>query len=139
MRQPFARMYVHLVWAPWDRLPLITPEIEPRIYRCITAEAHRLRAQVLAIGGIDDHVHVLVRYPPSVAISDLVKQMKGVSSRLVHDQIAPGGFFKWQGSYGTFSIAERDVSMVRRYVHRQKEHHRTGRLNATLERTTTDD
>ncbi|HEU0298284.1 MAG TPA: IS200/IS605 family transposase [Longimicrobium sp.] len=130
---------VHLVWATWDRLPLITRDIEPRLYRCIAAEAHRLGAEIGAIGGIEDHVHVPARYPPSIPVSELVKQMKGVSSRLVHDQIAPGAFFKWQGSYGAFSIAHRDVPMVRRYVHRQEEHHRIGRLNATLERTEFDD
>jgi len=121
-----------------NRLPLITPDIQPRVYRCIQKEVHRMNAQAIAIGGIADHVHVLVRYPPAVSVSELIKQMKGVSSRLVHDQVA-GDFFKWQGSYGAFSIAERDVAMVRRYVHRQEEHHRTGRLNATLERTMIDD
>jgi len=139
MREPFSRLFVHLVWATWNRLPLITADAQPRIYRCIQSEADRLGAQVIAIGGVEDHVHVLVKYPTSLAISELVKQMKGVSSRLVHDQIAPDGFFKWQGAYGAFSIAERDVPMVRRYVHRQVEHHRTGRLNATLERILLDD
>ncbi len=139
MREPFARLFVHLVWATWDRLPLITPAIQPRIYACIQGEVHRLGAQVIAIGGVEDHVHVLAKYPPSLAISDLLKQVKGVSSRLVNDQIAPGEFFKWQGAYGAFTMAERDVPMVRRYVHRQEEHHRTGRLNATLERTMVED
>ena len=78
MREPFARMFVHLVWATWDRLPLITPAIQPRIYPCIQSEVHRMNAQAIAIGGIEDHVHVLVKYPPSLAISDLLKQMKGV-------------------------------------------------------------
>jgi putative transposase len=84
-------------------------------------------------------VHVLLRYPPAVSVSELVKQMKGVSSRLVQQEIVPGEFFKWQGGYGAFSLAERDVAMVRRYVHRQEEHHRTGRLSAVLERTMMED
>jgi REP element-mobilizing transposase RayT len=91
--------------------------------------------QVGAIGGIEDHVHVLVRYPPTVSISELVKQIKGTSSHLVRQEVGLGGFFKWQGGYGAFSIAQRDVEMVRRYIHRQEQHHRSGRLNATLERT----
>jgi putative transposase len=134
-RDPFTKLFVHLVWATWDRLPLIWPEIRSPLYRCLAAEAHRLGAQVIAIGGIEDHVHVLLRYPPSVSISELVKQMKGVSSHLVQRQLTPHGYFKWQGSYGAFSLADRDVAMVRRYVHRQEEHHRFGRLSAVLERT----
>ncbi|HST61651.1 MAG TPA: IS200/IS605 family transposase [Longimicrobium sp.] len=139
MRDPFSRLYVHLVWATWDRLPLITPAIQPNIYRCIQAEANRLGCRVGAIGGMEDHVHVLVRHPPAVSVSELVKQIKGVSSRLVQQEVRLGEFFKWQGAYGAFSIAERDVEMVRRYIHRQEEHHRTGRLNATLERTMSED
>lgn len=139
MRDPFTRLYAHLVWATWDRLPLITPDIQPHIYRCIQAEATRMGCRIGAIGGIEDHVHVVVRFPPAVAISELVKQIKGVSSRLVQQEVRLGGFFKWQGSYGAFSISQRDVEMVRRYVHRQEEHHRSGRLNAMLERTMTDD
>jgi REP element-mobilizing transposase RayT len=139
MRAPFTKLHVHLVWATWDRLPLITPDIQPRLYRCLAAEAHRLGMQTIAIGGIEDHVHVLLRYPPLVSISEMVKQLKGVSSHLVRQQITPDGFFKWQGSYGAFSLADRDVEMVRRYVHRQEEHHRFGRLSAVLERTAIED
>jgi REP element-mobilizing transposase RayT len=95
--------------------------------------------RVGAIGGIEDHVHVVVRYPPAVSISELVKHMKGVSSRLIQQEVRLGGFFKWQGSYGAFSVSPRDVEMIRRYVHRQEEHHRTGRLNANLERTMIED
>lgn len=139
MRQPFTRLYVHLVWATWDRLPLISPEIRGPVYQCLQAEAWRLKCQVTAVGGIADHVHVLVQCVPSVAVSDLVKHMKGASSRMVNSAVQRDGFFKWQGSYGAFSIAESNVRAVRNYVRRQEEHHRTGRLNATLERTFSDD
>jgi putative transposase len=135
MRKPYASLFVHLVWATWDRLPLITPDIQPRIYRCIQAEAFALGCEVGAIGGIEDHVHVLVRCSPAVSVSNLVKQIKGTSSRIVQREIRPDDFFKWQGSYGAFSIAHNQIEPVRRYIRRQKEHHRTGRLNATLERT----
>ena len=136
MRKPYASLHVHLVWATWDRLPLITPDIQPRIYRCIQAEAFELGCEVGAIGGIEDHVHVLVRCSPAVSVSNLVKQIKGTSSRIVQREILQRGeFFKWQGSYGAFSIARNQIEPVRRYIRRQQEHHRTGRLNATLERT----
>jgi putative transposase len=135
MRDPCARLYVHLVWATWDRLPLLDPALRDRVYRCIIAEAGALRCPVGAIGGIEDHVHVLVRCAPSVAVSDLVKQVKGTSSRLVQREVRSGEYFRWQGSYGAFSIAQSDVPRVRGYVRRQEEHHRTGRLSPALERT----
>ena len=135
MRYPFTRLYVHLVWATWDRLPLITPAVQPRIYRCIQAKAGRMRCQLGAIGGVDDHVHVLVRHPPAVSVSDLVKQIKGASSHLMRQEIRLGELFKWQGGYGAFSVSQRDVEMIRGYIHRQEEHHhRAGTVNAALER-----
>jgi putative transposase len=134
MREPYTRLYVHLVWATWDRLPLIEEEIRDRVYRCILAEAAEMGCSVGAIGGIEDHVHILARCAPAVAVSSLVKQVKGASSRLVQREIRPGDFFKWQGSYGAFSIAETDIPRVRRYIRRQEEHHRTGRLSPALER-----
>ena len=56
MRKPYAQLYVHLVWATWDRLPLIDRALQPRIYRCIQAEALNLGCEFGAIGGIEDHV-----------------------------------------------------------------------------------
>jgi putative transposase len=139
VRKPYANLLVHLVWATWDRLPLITPDIQPRIYRCIQTEAFELGCEVGAIGGIEDHVHVLVQCSPAASVSNLVKQIKGTSSRIIQREIlGRGEFFKWQGSYGAFSIAPNQIEPVRRYIRRQEEHHRTGRLNATLERTFTD-
>ena len=134
MRDPFTRLYVHLVWATWDRLPLITPAVQPRIYRCIQAEAGRMRCRVGAIGGMDDHVHVLVRHPPAVSVSGLTKQIKGASSHLMRQEVRLGEFFKWQGGYGAFSVSQRDVEMIRGYIHRPEEHHRAGTVNAALER-----
>ncbi|HEU0014239.1 MAG TPA: IS200/IS605 family transposase [Longimicrobium sp.] len=128
-------MFVHLVWATWDRRPLLAPEIRNRVYRCIQAEAHRLGCEVYAIGGIEDHVHVLVRFVPTVSVAELVKQVKGASSRLVQTEIRAWEFFKWQGSYGAFTIAANQIEPVRRYIHNQAEHHRTGNLYRALERT----
>jgi putative transposase len=139
MRKPYTQLFVHLVWATWDRLPLLDHALRPRVYRCIQAEAFKLGCEVGAIGGIEDHVHVLARCSPVVSVSNLVKQIKGTSSRLVQRELRPDDFFKWQGSYGAFSIAETNIEAVRRYIRRQEEHHRTGRLNATLERTFIDD
>jgi len=76
MRQPWTQLYVHLVWSTWKRAPLITPELQRRVYAGIQHQASLLGADVIAIGGVADHVHVLARFPARVAISDLVKRMK---------------------------------------------------------------
>jgi REP element-mobilizing transposase RayT len=80
MGKPFTQIYLHLVWATWDRLPLIKPEYESELHLVLAAECVKLNVEVFAVGGLADHVHLLVRIPPTICASDLVKQIKGSSS-----------------------------------------------------------
>ena len=133
MRRTHTQLYVHLVWATWDRAPLITPAIRERVYGAMQHHASKLRSEVIAIGGIEDHVHVLLRLPPTVAVSDLVGRMKGASSYLAAQVL--GKTFKWQGSYGAFSVSRSGLRHVRAYVLNQEAHHRDGTTYAALEAT----
>lgn len=133
MRRNKLRLYLHLVWGTWDRLPLITPEIERRLYRCIEKEANDKGCQVLALNGVADHVHLVVTFPATVTIADLVKQVKGVSSYFVNEALRPPTKFKWQGYYGAFTVSRWDVDKIVWYVKRQKEHHASGDLRPKLE------
>ena len=123
MQAPYTQLYLHLVWATWDRLPLVTSALEQRIYGAITAKCRALRCDPLAIGCVEDHVHLLIRLHATVAVATLVKHVKGSSSHLVTHEIAPDEFFKWQGSYGAFTLAKSDVPRIRSYVEHQKSHH----------------
>jgi putative transposase len=135
---PFVRLYVHLVWATWERAPSLTPEREGAVYGCIRAECERLRCAVLGIGGTENHIHVLVRLSPAVSVSQLVKQLKGVSSHLMNHEYPGGSPFKWQGGYGVFSVQQSTIRQVQEYIVNQKEHHRTNELLPALERDTAD-
>jgi len=121
------------VWATWDRLPLLTGEIRPTVYDCMQAECTGLGVDLVAIGGIEDHVHVLVRTPPSISVSYLVQQLKGVSSHMVNHTIPKDYAFRWQGAYGAFSVSKRLVPLARNYIAHQEEHHRAGTLFGSLE------
>src|SRR5438552_9082654 len=82
LRAPYTELYLHCVWATWDRLPLITPDIEEQIYASIAAKCNDLNCYVLAIGGVTDHVHLLVRFPTTLSVSTLAGEAKGASSHL---------------------------------------------------------
>jgi putative transposase len=123
MRRNFTQLYVHLIWATWDRLPLITPNLKEQIYNVISYECKQLGCSVVAIGGIEDHVHLLTGFPANVAISELVKQIKGSSSHCVMNQIQPNKFFKWQGSYAAFSVNHQDLHAITTYIQNQTTHH----------------
>ena len=139
MRAPYTQLFLHCVWATWDRLPLITPKLEQPIYSCILAKVLALKCDAVAIGGMPDHVHLLVRLHTTVTVADLLKEVKGASSHLVTHEIAPGEFFKWQGAYGAFTVSKDGVERVKEYIERQKEHHARNDLWADWEQTKTEE
>lgn len=107
MREPYTQLYLHLVWATWDRLPLITPNVEPRLYGPIIRKCRELKCVPIRIGGIENHTHLLVRLHTTIAVATLVKEVKGSSSHLMTHEIAPNDFFKWQGAYGALFARQR--------------------------------
>ena len=127
-------IYVHIVWATWDRLPLLTPEIESQIHAAIVAKCKDLHGIPLEIGGTANHVHLLIRMSAIVSIAQLVKEMKGVASHLVNHNIAPGSDFRWQGAYAAFSVEADRVGSLRAYIRNQKCHHNEDTLILEWER-----
>ena len=105
MRHNKLSLFVHFVWSTWDRQPLITPEIERALYREIQNEAARKKCVVLAINGIEDHVHLVVETHPDISVSAIVKQIKGASSLFVNDRLQASVHFRWQGGYSASSVS----------------------------------
>jgi len=133
MRAPYTQLYVHLTWSTWDRLTLINEIIQSRLFATIANKCRQLKCEPLAIGGMEDHVHLLVRLHPTVAIATLVKEVKGTSSHLVTHELTPGEFFKWQGGYGAFTIRKEDVPRLKAYIENQELHHAEGSLQVNWE------
>ncbi len=135
MREPFVQIYLHCVWSTWDRLPLITSDVERRLYGAIIDKCRELKCIPIRIGGMQDHLHLLVRLPTTIAVATLLKEVKGSSSHLMTHEIKPSEFFKWQGAYGAFSIGYADVPIVKEYIMNQKVHHSGHTLLPELEKS----
>jgi REP element-mobilizing transposase RayT len=135
MRHNKLALYAHFVWSTWDREFLISPKIERQLWRSIHVEAESLGCTVIAIGGVEDHVHVLLSFPPTLALVELVKQMKGVSSLLANQGLEMDGSFKWQASYAAFSVSRWDVKKIQSYIQNQRQHHDQGTTKPALELT----
>ncbi len=119
----YTQLYIHCVWATWHRLPLIMPSLEPPLYTNLAAKCHNLGCTMIAIGGMPDHIHILIGLIPTCSISRLIGEMKGASSHLITHQLQPGMFFKWQRAYGVFSVSPHAIPDVKHYIHNQKIHH----------------
>ncbi len=105
MRRSKSEVYLHFVWTTYQRLPLVTPQIEQSVYALIQAEAKNCRVEVLAIGGMPDHVHLVVKKPTTISEAQLMQRVKGVSSTAMRNEAAAsGGMFRWQENYGVFSF-----------------------------------
>ena len=124
MRSPMLRVYVHLVWATHERLPLIDADLEPTIHASLWRRCDRFGAIPLALGGVEDHIHLLLALPATCSLAQLVGDLKGWSSYLANRRSQPRTEFRWQGAYAAFSVGERGIEPVRHYIARQREHHR---------------
>jgi putative transposase len=132
MGDAYTRLYVHLVWATWNRQPFITEEIEPLLYRSMIAKATEMGCVTIAAGGYTEHAHILLKIPTVHSIALIVRALKGASSFLVshRERAAP---FRWQSGYGAFTLRDTDVPVVKRYIQRQKEHHRSDTIHIEWE------
>jgi putative transposase len=129
MAHSYHRAFYHFAWATWDREPLLVDKIEQVAYKIIQAECEKARTECHAIGGIADHVHLLVSIPPTVLIADFMDNIKGVSSRALNEEFsAPTWSFKWQAGYGYHTVCPGHIRVIRRYIENQKQHHADGML-----------
>lgn len=128
------RLYYHFVWSTKDRRDLITPEMEPDLYGFIIGKAVALGAIVHAIDGVTNHSHLIASVPPSMALSEFIKEIKGSSSHHInHGTVKYPLTFTWQSGYGVFSLGGKQLDDAIAYVLNQKEHHAQGTLIPALE------
>jgi putative transposase len=131
---PLCHVYYHFVWATHNRLPLISANRETALYSFIRLKTGELSGTVYAIGGVEDHLHLIAAIPPSVALSEYIQRVKGSSSRYINMNYPdPNATFKWQQEYGVFSISKRNLDKAMAYVQNQKHHHATGTIIPSIE------
>lgn len=124
MSNTFTNLNYHLVFSTKDRQPLITKEQSPRIYGYIGGIIKDLRGEPIRIGGVEDHVHILCRLKTDVSLADVLRQIKGSSSKWINDELQLPGKFAWQAGYAAFSVSRSRTDNVVRYIEQQEEHHK---------------
>lgn len=131
----FWQCYYHIVWATKNRAPLITASLEPILFHTIRHKSTELGCELLAVNAVNDHVHTAVRIPPSVAVKDWAKLVKGVSSREINTALgSTSERFRWQEGYGVLTFGARNIAFVTDYIVNQKTHHAQNQVQPYLER-----
>lgn len=124
MADAFTQIYVQIVFAVKWRQCLILPEWQERLYQYTTGIIQSRNHKLLAIGGMEDHIHIFIGMKPSESISDLVREIKKSTNEFVNANCLTERNFQWQNGYGAFSYHRRDINRICNYIQNQKEHHK---------------
>lgn len=117
------KIWIHAVFSTKNRQPLIQKTVRDFLYRHIRQELTDADCIVDSINGIEDHVHILFLLQPQLAVSAVMKQIKGSSSHHINGLNIIPDKFAWQTGYGAFSVSESQVERVRQYIANQEQHH----------------
>ena len=124
MPHSFSHILIHYIFSTKNRQRFLTDDIRQRIFNYMGGIARRNDIQPQIIGGVEDHVHMLVLVPKTLSIADAVKLIKGGSSKWIHKAFPRLKNFAWQVGYGAFSVSLSNKENVVHYIQHQEEHHR---------------
>jgi|ERR1051325_12588 REP element-mobilizing transposase RayT len=120
----YVSSFHHCVFSAKERRPLITPALRERLWPFLGGIARQNGMKALEIGGVEDHVHILLSLPATIPISKALQLIKGGSSKWIHDTFPDHRLFAWQEKYGAFSVSVSQLDNVIQYIKSQPDHHR---------------
>ena len=124
MANTYTQIYIHIIFAVQGRQSLIPLERKGELYKYITGIVRNRDQKLIAINGMADHIHAFVGMKPTVALSNLARDVKAASSGFVNEKGWLRGKFHWQEGFGAFSHSHSEIDRVVRYIQRQEGHHR---------------
>jgi len=123
MSQSLSKVYLHLIFSTKGRITFIQPEWENQLYAYMVGIFSALSSPVVFINGTQDHVHILFCQSKNHSLAKIAEEVKKSSSKWVKAQNYQS-MFAWQGGYAAFSVSSSRIDTVRKYIEKQKEHHK---------------
>lgn len=124
MANTYTQLTIHIVFAVKNRENLIKAKHKDELYKYITGVITNKNQKLLAINGVSDHIHILIGLSPSVALSDIVRDIKNNSSKFINEKGWVIGKFQWQEGYGAFSYSRSQRPEIINYINNQEKHHK---------------
>ena len=120
----YTNLLFHVIYSTKYRKPTIRPDWQDDLYGYIGGIVRDQKGTLLKIGGVEDHVHLLAKLSPTIAISDVLRTIKANSSKWINERPDVTHKFEWQSGYAAFSVSESQMTAVAQYIANQAEHHR---------------
>ena len=120
----FTQLAYHVVFGTKYRKPTIEEDIEERLYEYIGGIIRERKGRLVSIGGVMDHVHILAKLSPVLAVADVIRDVKAVSSKWINEQPKRIQAFEWQKGYAAFTVSYSQLPVIQSYIENQKEHHK---------------
>lgn len=123
MAGTFSQIYIQVVFAVQGRQNLLQKEWRQEVFKYMAGIITNKGQKPIIVNGVEDHVHVFLGLKPSMALSDLVRDIKNNSSNFINDHTWIKGKFNWQEGYGAFSYSHSQIEAVYNYIQNQEQHH----------------
>jgi putative transposase len=124
MPQSLSCILVHLIFSTKNRDPVLNPEIRAELHPYLAGVLHEDGCPAVQVGGVEDHVHLLLGLSRTRTVAQVVENVKTSSSKWIKTKGTAFADFYWQAGYGAFSVSQSNAGAVVQYIQNQEEHHR---------------
>jgi len=126
MPQSLVQIYLHIVFSTKHRQPFLADaQLLQKLYAYMAGICENLSCPALLIGGVADHVHLLIRFSKTISVADFIRNLKRSSSIWIKETSPQMASFHWQNGYGAFSLSPSHIDELKHYIANQEKHHRT--------------
>jgi putative transposase len=119
----YTKLYAHIVFSTKGKDLLLSDSIRTTVHKYIYGIIVGKKCYPVAINGTKDHIHILIGFPPTISISDLIRDIKRSSSLFINEKIKSYLKFNWQEGFGAFTVGYRELDHVCKYIQNQESHH----------------
>ena len=125
MANTYTKIYIQTVFAVQNRISLINSEWKEELFKYITGIIQNNKHKLIVINDTADHLHIFLVLKPHQSLSDLMQDVKGDSSKWIHEKGFIKGLFEWQAGFGAFSYSFSQIDTLVKYIKNQEQHHKT--------------
>ncbi|TKJ42142.1 transposase [candidate division LCP-89 bacterium B3_LCP] len=129
----YSKIYLHFTWHTKNNEPILKSEVLKALNTFVRSKCEKTKEVLfISFGGIENHVHLAVKVPPSLNIAQWIGEIKGFSSHEIKGSFSLNNF-SWQEGYGVVSFSERDLDTIVEYIENQPKYHKANKLFTSLE------